>query len=187
MPRPAHPAHHFVENQQHAIAVADLTDTLEIARHGRHAAKARTRYRLAEVRRAILRSLGQDRRFQFIGRTLAILLSALLGPAMTIFIAGCDMTDRLQHRLIGLAPVDVTAQREGAERIAVITALAGNEKPALRLANFQEILPSQLERRFNSFGTPPDKKNLIDPGRRPADQKFRPPLNRPRGGEERTG
>src|SRR5260221_3981195 len=100
MPRPAHPAHHFVENQQHAIAVADLTDTLEIARHGRRAAKARPHYRLAEERRDILRSLGQDRRFQFIGRTLAILLSALLGPAMTIFIARRDMTDPLQHRLL---------------------------------------------------------------------------------------
>ena len=44
----AHAAHHLIEDQQHAVAVADLADRLEIARHRRHRAERRADHRLGD-------------------------------------------------------------------------------------------------------------------------------------------
>jgi hypothetical protein len=38
-PGPAHTAHHLVQNQQHAVTIADLADGFELARHRGHGNK----------------------------------------------------------------------------------------------------------------------------------------------------
>ena len=44
----AHAAHHLVEDQQHAVAIADLADALEVAFGRRHRARRRADHRLGD-------------------------------------------------------------------------------------------------------------------------------------------
>ncbi len=46
----AHAAHHLVEDEEHAVAVANLANALEVAGHGRHGAERRADDRLGDER-----------------------------------------------------------------------------------------------------------------------------------------
>ncbi len=67
------------------------------------------------------------------------------------------------------APPFVAADREGAERVAVIALLAGDEEAPLRLADLDEILPRHLQRRFHRLRAAADEIDLRDAGRRMGD------------------
>ena len=56
----AHPAHHLVEDQEHAVAVANLADAPEIARNGGHRAQGRADHRLGDESHHRVGAEGQD-------------------------------------------------------------------------------------------------------------------------------
>ncbi|MNP81923.1 hypothetical protein D3C76_1804110 [compost metagenome] len=56
-----------------------------------------------------------------------------------------------QQRLELLTTPFVAASCEGTQRVAVIALTARNYMFALRLANLDKVLPSQLERSLDSF------------------------------------
>jgi hypothetical protein len=82
-----------------------------------------------------------------------------------------------------LAPPRIAADREGAERVAVIALAPGDEMPPLRLALFDEILSRHLQRRLNGFRAAGDVIDMADSGRCAADQMVGQLLGR-LGGEE---
>ncbi len=68
----AHAAHHLVEHQQHAVAVADRAEAREIARHRFCAAQRRPGDRFGKERRHVFRPLFQDRCLKFVGNADAV-------------------------------------------------------------------------------------------------------------------
>ena len=68
------------------------------------------------------------------------------------------------------APPGVAADRERAERIAVIALPPGDDMAALRLADLDEILARHLERRLDRLRTAADEIDMAQPGRRVLDQ-----------------
>ena len=65
----AHPAHDFVEDEQHAVAVADLADALEITGRGRDAAKRRADYGLGDEGGNVGRPELENLRFELVSRS----------------------------------------------------------------------------------------------------------------------
>src|SRR5690606_19487158 len=70
--RPAHAAHHFIENQQHSVAVTNCPNLLEVARHGRNGPKRSADHCLGYERGDVLGPLPQNLRFELFGEALRI-------------------------------------------------------------------------------------------------------------------
>ena len=75
-----------------------------------------------------------------------------------------------QQRREGAALPFAAADRERAERDAVIALPPGDEILPLRLAALDEILPRELERRFDRLRSAADKENVADAFRRMRDE-----------------
>ena len=89
---------------------------------------------------------------------------------MAVGVAGRNMAGLDQQGIEGLAAPHAAADRQGAQGVAVIALAPGDEAVARRLADFQEVLAGQLERRLVGLGAAGD---VVDPGqvaRRPGDQ-----------------
>ena len=69
-----------------------------------------------------------------------------------------------QQRRELLAPPLVAADGQGAERIAMVALLAGDEMPALRLADLDEILARHLERGLHGLRAAADEIDVAGAG-----------------------
>ena len=82
-----------------------------------------------------------------------------------------DMAERRrQQRRIGFAAPGVAAGRERAERVAVIALPPRDEALALRLPRLEEILPRDLDRRFDRLRSAADEIDIGQPARFVADE-----------------
>ena len=70
----AHAAHHLVEDEKHAVTVANLADALEIAGHGGHGAERRADHRLGDEGHHRGRAELLDLRLELVGDARAIFL-----------------------------------------------------------------------------------------------------------------
>ena len=77
---------------------------------------------------------------------------------------------RDQERLELRAPPRVSADGEGAERVAVVALAPRDHMAALRLADLDEILARHLERRLDRLRSAADEIDVIEPGRSVLDQ-----------------
>jgi len=84
--RAAHAAHHFVENEQHAVAVADVAHALEITRHRGDRAQGGADDGLDHKGDDVLAAELLDLAFELLRQPLAVGLRALARAAVAIFI-----------------------------------------------------------------------------------------------------
>src|SRR5205085_1797032 len=136
----------LVEDEEDAVAVADLADAGEIAGDGRHDPGGGADHSLRDEGDDRLGPELDDRRLELVGQPQAIVLFALLVPPVAIGIAGGDVVGFDEERREGGAAPRVAANCERRERVAVVALPAGDEMPALRLADLDEILARELER-----------------------------------------
>ena len=130
----AHAAHDLVEDQQHAVAVADLADALEIARDRRHRAGGGADHRLGDEGHDGVGAELEDLRLELLRGALAVVLVALARLLVAIGEAGGDVMRLDQQRRELARGAIVAAGRERAERVAVIALAARDDVAALRLA-----------------------------------------------------
>src|SRR5690606_320897 len=90
----------------------------------------------------------------------------LVVAAPAIGEAGGNMMRFNQQRRERLAPQDVAARGQRAQRVAVIALPPRDQMPPLRLADFQEILPCQLEAGLYRLRTPGDEIDTAQIARR---------------------
>ena len=149
----AHAAHHLVQDQQRAVPVADLAHAPEIAGKRRDAAGRRADHGLGEKRDDRVGAETLELRLQFVRQPIDVLRVALIVVLEAIGEARRHQAERRrQDRLVMCPPHHVAAGGERAQRGAVIALPAGDEVRALRLADLQEILPRELERRLGALG-----------------------------------
>ena len=183
----AHAAHHLVEDQQHAVLVADLADAAEIALGRRHRAQGRADHRLGDEGHDRVLAQFEDFGLQLVGRAQPIvsLALALLGPA--IGEAGRDVMGLDQQRLELLAAPQIAAGGQRAQGVAVIALQPGDDVAALGLADLDVILARQLERRLHRLGPARGEVDPLDPRRRIGRQPVGQGLHRIVGEEAGMG
>ena len=165
-PGSTHAAHDLVEDQQHAILVADFADALEIARHGRDRPRCRADDRLGEERHDGLRAEFEDLLLKLVRHPMTVIGLAFAVALIAIGVTGRDHLRVEQDGLEHLAPPHIAAGRQGAQRIAVIALPPRDEMLSLRLTDFDGVLPRQLQRRFHGFRAAGDEIDRFEPGRR---------------------
>ncbi len=148
---PAHAAHDFVGDEQHAVTVADLADPAEIAGHGRHCAGRGAHHGFRHECHHRVGAEALDGRFQFLAQPFAVLLGGFAAVLVAIGIAGRHVFDLDEQRRKLRAPPGIAPDRQRAQRIAVIALPPRDDVAALRLADFDEILARHLQRRFHRF------------------------------------
>ncbi len=165
-----HAAHDLVEDQQDAVAVADLADALEVALDRRNRAAGRPADRLRHERDHGLRAQLLDLVLELLSEPLAVPARRLAGLAAPILEAGRDMMGLDQQRRELLAAPFVAADRERAQRVAVIALPPADEVPALGLADLDEVLARHLQRRLDGLRAAADEVDMADAGGRMRDQ-----------------
>ena len=166
----AHAAHHLVEDQQDAVAVAQLADAAQVARHRRQRAGGRADHRLGDKSDHVGAADTLDRVGQLAHEAFAVRLRRFVVAPVAIFVAWRDVRDVDQQRRELRAPPRVAAHRQCAERVAVIALAARDEVPALRFAALDEVLPRHLQRRLDGFRPAADEVGVAHAGRRMRDQ-----------------
>ena len=162
----AHAAHHLVEDQQDAVAVAQLAHAAQVAGCGRDRALGGAADGLGHEGDDVLAAQLFDRRSQLLHQALAILLGTFARQAVAVFVTRRDMGHLDQQRRKLLAPPGVAAHRQRAEGVAVVALAPRDEVAALRLADLDEVLARHLQRRFHGFGAAGDEIHVADAGRR---------------------
>ena len=81
-----------------------------------------------------------------------------------------------EDRRVGRAAHGVAAGRQRAERVAVVALPPGDEARALRLADLDEVLPRQLQRRLVPLRAGGAEPGVGQPARRVAHQRVGQPL-----------
>src|SRR5580704_13512587 len=142
--------HDFVENQQHVMSVADLTNAPQIPRRRCHRPRRRTDHRLRDEGHHRLRPDPQQLSLQSISGLPPILLSSLPDPRIAIFETGRDTTRLEKKRLIRRASASITTHGKSAECVAVIALPPRNHPSTSRCASLDLILTRHLQRCFNS-------------------------------------
>ena len=89
----AHAAHHFIEDQEHAVAIADFANAGEISGHGWHATERCTTHCFGDKSDDRVVSQPLDFAFQFARKALAILDFIFRRALFAIRIAGRNMGD----------------------------------------------------------------------------------------------
>ena len=136
-----------------AVPIADLAHALEIARKGGDAAGGGADHRFCDEGDDGFRTETLELVLQFVGEPIDVLRIGLIVAFETIGEAGGDEAEcRRQDRLVQRATHHVAAGAERAERVAVVALAARDKTRALRLADLDEILPRQLQRRLGAFG-----------------------------------
>ena len=117
--------------------------------------------------------IGPDRDeliLQRLGGSRRIIRIALALPLQPVGVAGVDVMGLDQQGLeLGASP-GVSADRERAERIAVIALAPRDDMGPLRLADLDEILARHLQRRLDRLGAAADQIDMGQSGRRVLDQ-----------------
>ena len=163
----AHAAHHLVQDQQDAVAVAELAHALASSR-----ARACTAPSVAPTTVSATKAMTfsppevLDLRFQLGRQSLAVGLGAFAGAPVAVGVAGRDMGDIDQQRRELLAPPGVAADCQRTQRIAVVALPPGDEMPALRLAGLDEVLSRHLQRRLDRLGSARHEVGVADARRR---------------------
>ena len=149
----AHAAHHFVEDQQHAVAVADFADALEVAGRRGNRAERRADDGLGDERGDVVGAELDDLRFELVRHAQPVRFGGFVRRLVAVRVARRDVVYRIdQHRLELAAAPDVAARGQRAERVAVITLAARDHEFSLRLTALDEILACQFQRRFDGLG-----------------------------------
>ena len=149
----AHAAHHLVEDQQRAVAVADFADALEIAGQGGDAAGGGADDGFGEERHHGVGAEALEFGIQFLGQSVEVLRVGLAVVLEAVGEAWGHQAVRLaQDRFVVGAAHHVAAGRQGAEGGAVIGLAAGDGAGALGLADLQEILAGEFDRGFVALG-----------------------------------
>jgi hypothetical protein len=151
---PAHAAHHLVEDQQHAVAVADLADAPEIARRRRHRAGGGADYRLGDESHHGLGPQPQNLVLQRLSGPLAVVLKALVVAFQPVFVARVDMGDVEQQRPELRPPPLIAAGAERADGVAVIALLARDQASRCGSPILDPVLPGELDRRLVASDPP---------------------------------
>jgi hypothetical protein len=86
-----HAAHHLVEDQEDAVAVADLADALEVVWHSRSCAERCADHGLGNEGNDVLAAELIDLVLQLAGKSLAIRFRRLASAALAILIDRRDM------------------------------------------------------------------------------------------------
>ncbi len=145
----AHAAHHLVQDQQRAIAVADLADALEIAGQGGDAAGGGADDRFSEEGGDRVGADALKFGVEFVSQPVQILGVRLAWVLEAIGEARRDQTMGLgQDWLIMGAAHHVAAGGERAKGGAVIGLPPSDCADALRLTDLQEILARKLDGRL---------------------------------------
>ena len=166
----AHAAHHLVKDEQHAVAVADLAHALEIARHRRDRAQGGADHRLGDEGDDVVAAELLDLGLELVGQALAIGLRRLVRAAVAILVDRRHVVRLDQQRRELLALPLAAADRERAERDAVVALAPGDDVAPLRLAALDEILARELERGLDRLRPAAHEKNVADAGRGMGDQ-----------------
>ena len=148
----AHAAHHLVQDQQGAVAVADFTHGAEIAGRGGDAAGGGAYHRLRDEGGDLVGAEALELRLQFCGKAGGELGLRFRRMLLAIGEGRGDVAECVrQQRRVGLAAPGIAAGGQRAERVAVIALPPGDEMAAFRPPGFDEILPRQLHRRLGRF------------------------------------
>ncbi|MCY1513039.1 hypothetical protein D9M68_475200 [compost metagenome] len=153
--------HHFVEDQQNAVAPADFLDAREVGRMGDFRAGAGAADRFGDEGRDIFRADRQDRRLQFVGAGQGVGLGAAAGGHPVLGRRG-DLRIVLEHGLEGRGQRGVAGHRQGAHGRAVVGRLAADEHLALRLAPVEPVLAGDLQRRLHRLGATGGKEHPVE-------------------------
>ena len=181
----AHAAHHLVEDEQDAVAVADLAHALEIAGHRRDRAQGGADHGLGDEGDDVVAAELVDLGFELFGQALAIGLRRLVRAPVAIFVDRRHMVGLDQQRRELLALPFAAADRERAERDAVIALAPRDDISPLRLAALDEILARELERGLDRLRPAADEEDVADARRRMGDQVVGQLLRRLRREEAR--
>src|SRR5262249_13059883 len=181
--RSAHSAHHFVENEQDAVAVADFSPALEIARHRRDRAHGRADDGLRDEGDDVVSTDFADFAFELPRQALPILVRAFVRTALAILVDWRDVMRLDQQRREWLALPFAAADGERAERYAVIALAPSDDVPALHLTALDEKLARQLQRRLDRLGTATDEHYVVDAVRSVRDEFVGEFFGHPRGKE----
>ncbi len=157
MARAAHARHDFVEDQQHAVLVADRGDLAEVVAHRRHRARRRAHDGFRDEGRDRVRTEFEDLCFEFVREPLREGVVVFIGALLAISETRRDVMRSDQQREERLAPPRIAADGERAERVAVVTLAPRDEMPVFGLALLDEILARELERGFHRFGAAGDE------------------------------
>ena len=165
------------------MAVADVAHAPEIARHRGDRAERGADDRLGdEGDDGVAAELGQLA-FELLRQALAVGLRGLVRAAVAIFVDRRDMV-RLDQQRSELPALPVAAaDRERAERDAVIALPARNDVSPLRLAALDEILARELERCLDRLRPAADEEGVTDAVRRVRDKIVGEVLGNLRGEE----
>ena len=177
----AHAAHHFVEDEQDGVPHAR-----EVARHRWHAAERRARDRFGDERDHLVAAQALDLALELRAQAVDIGGVGLAFAPIAVRIARRNMGRADEQRRELLAPPEVAADGERAERIAVIRLPAADDLRALRLALLDEVLPRELERRFHRLGSARGEVDAVERLRRGCDQRIGQRFHRLVGEEGRV-
>ncbi len=166
----AHPAHDFVGDEEDNVPVADLADAAEVAGYRRQCAGGRAADGLGAEGDHVLAAQAPDRIFELAGEARTVRFGRFAGAPVAILVARRDVFHVDQERRELSPPPLVPADRERAERIAVITLPPRDEVPPLRLADLDEVLPRELERRLDRLRAAGDEIDVRHARRRARDQ-----------------
>ena len=101
------------------------------------------------------------------GRVVRVALALPLKP---IGVAGVDVMALDQQGLELRSPLRIAADRESAQRVAVIALAPRNDMAALGLADLDKILSRHLKRRLDRLRTAADQIDMAQSGRSVLDQ-----------------
>src|SRR5207249_9643380 len=114
-------------------------------RHRRQRARRRAADGLGANRDDLLAAEPRDGLLELLREPRAVGFRRFVGATITILVAGSDMRDvDQQRRELPSAPL-VATHGERPQCVAVIALAPGDEMPALRLADFHEVLACKLE------------------------------------------
>ena len=97
---------------------------------------------------------GLDRSFQLGGQLVGIAQGVRTRIARPIWVRGAEVTESAQPALVGAPQRLAARQVQGAQRVAVIAAPAGEHDPAIGLALREMEGPNELERGLGRFRPP---------------------------------
>jgi hypothetical protein len=160
--RAAHTAHHLVENEQHAVAVADIAHAPKITRHRGDRAQGGADDRLGDKGDDVLAAELLDPDFELSRQPLAVGLRGLVRAALAIFVNRRYMVRFDQKRSELLALPLSAPDRERTERDAMIALVSRDDVSPLRLAAFDEILAREFERGLDRLRATADEKDVAD-------------------------
>src|SRR6266545_1776931 len=122
----AHAAHHLVENEQDAVAVADIAHALEITRHRRDRPQRGADDRLRHEGDDGIAAERMDLVFELLRQAFAIGLRGFVRASAAIFVRRRHVVRLDEKRTELLALPLPAADRERAERDAMIALASGN-------------------------------------------------------------